>query len=585
MPIPPVAIDSPPIIVNAERWERDYRQSTSSISHYTEEDFVSSGATTVSEFLKTQAGLNLYTSGAFGKASSLFLRGTSNRHTLVLIDGVRATDLTAIGGGSRLEFLGLQGISEIEILKGSQSVLYGPEAIGGVINITTKKEAKGSAEIRYGSFEDKGVSASLGWEKDRLFYQLNANWRDVEGISAFNEKKGETTPDGLNSVNVDSYLRYEGDKRSVSLQARFQDNEFGYDNFGSDGNNEANYQTYSVASLYEEKGLGFFKPRLQVEYRGVKRDIIQRGSSSSTFLYDGESYRGELTLPFIFSVNSLENNLLFGVNYEKEWTDNLGGVVTGENERVRTGTFLNNRFQVKDIFWEVGGRYEDYTVGGNQGTYRLAVGVNVGNWTFKASQATGFKVASLYQSFSSFGSLQLNPETSLSRELGLTYSSNKTLLDFSVYNLEYENFIDYDTGTNRYKNLSALENNGFELSGEQHFDHFSLRGGYQYLLSRNPDTGRLAPRRAKKRVNLSGTLYPLDRLSVTLSGVYVGERNETDSSRMPSYLLFNASIDYQFLKTHITLSVNNLLDREYEEQRSFGTPDRNFLLSLRRNLF
>ncbi len=573
-----------PITISAERWERPYSESTSSVSLYTEEDFENSGTQTVADFLKTQAVANIYTSGAYGKASTLSLRGTSNRHTLVIVDGVRTTDLTAIGGGSRLEFLSLENLESIEILRGSQGVIYGAEAIGGVVKITTKKNSKKSAQVSYGSFKDKRMALNLGHHQQENHFQFNGTFQDVEGISARAERAGGTAPDGLKNINLRPSFTHSNPSREFSINAFYQRSEFGFDDFSAEANNEGIYESYWFNARYVEKSKELLNPEIHLDYRKVEREVIQRGSFPSTFLYDGNQLRAEITNPVTLKRGDLNFEVLPGLTFEREESKNLGTSLGEGKERERKAFFLNTRLSYQEVFFELGGREEDYSIGGDKGLYRIALGYKpFKGLTLKASQATGFRVASLYQSFSQYGNINLEPESSLSREVGLYAQYENTFLDLSLFDLEYDNFIDYDSGNNRYENIGALENKGVEIALEKRFKRGSIKASYNYLVSRNPVTRELAPRRAKKRANLVVNFSPLEKLSLTASAQYVGERLETDKSRMPSYTLVNLAGSYRWDRTTVSLALNNLFNRDYEEQRFLETPNFNYLLTLKQD--
>ena len=160
------------VVVTAERIDRSYSDSTSTITHVSSEEIDRSGSSDVADLLRAKAGIQVNSNGGAGKSTSLFLRGTDSRHTLVLIDDVEVVDTTSIANTPRLEFISLDSVESVEVLKGSQSVLYGSQAIGGVLKINSKKlSGKKETFIKagYGSFNDKRLSfLTLGGDKDKV---------------------------------------------------------------------------------------------------------------------------------------------------------------------------------------------------------------------------------------------------------------------------------------------------------------------------------------------------------------------------------------------------------------------------------
>lgn len=578
------ANDNQPIVVTAERFQRSYDESISSIIKIDEEEISESGSTNVADLLKQQAGLNLFTNGAFGKASSLFLRGTSNRHTLILIDGVRVTDITAIGGGARLEFLNTSDIESIEILKGSQGVLYGAEAIGGVINITTKQGLKHNARALVGSFGQQGLSGNTGYKKDDFVVQFNFSGERSTGISTFNEKK-TTNPDNAEKDGHEtSTLKFKvsnkfGDHK-VGATFRYQDSSSDFDSSSSDViGNETKYQTNLAGANWAYSINKLFNLETKAEFRTVKSNSIV---GTSNFEYEGTDQRVELSNKS-FIGNHLE--FISGISIEKEVAKALGSQLSQDIGRERISLYSQGRFEKDNFFIEFGGRGEKIQFVETKGLYRVALGKRVGNWTFKAHQATGFRVPSLYQSFSSFGNRDLQVEESNSQELGAFYQKGIFSGEVSLFRIRYSNFIDYDSATNGYLNLGAQENRGVEVNGQVTFEKFQAGLEANILRAYNPVTGAYALRRPRQRYSFNLRYQVLPKYFLGVNGQYVGARNDTSQFRLPSYLTFDTSLGYNSDVDKIMLQVRNLFDREYEEIKNFGTPDRNFLLTWERSFF
>lgn len=578
-----------PIIVSAEKFERPYEKSTSTILKLEREEIEKSGATNVADLLKTQAGVTLLSSGPFGKASSLFIRGTSNRHTLVIIDGMRVTDLTAIGGGSRLEFLSTANIESIEVLKGSQGVLYGGEAIGGVLKITTKDKVSGSNASRFklgaGSFGQFSLGAISNLSPKKDLGLLQVSHERADGISAYSEARSPNAElDGFETTNV----RYKKDlkfkKVSWQLETFFQDSSSEFDSSTGDvTGNETSYQTHGAQGLMELDLYDALKPQVSLEYRRIKTDS-QVASSNSLFIYDGSSVRTELNLPWLVS-ESFE--VLTGLSGEREIADALDSRFISSKSRDRYSLFSQARKEWGGIFTEAGARFESIESIDKRALYRVAFGFNYGNWTFKAHQATGFKAPSLYQNFSVYGNRDLVVERSLSREISALYVNREQAYQFelSLFSIDYSNFVDFDNSTNRYENLGAQENYGLEASTSFKLLNATVNWESNLLRAYNPDTGSYALRRPRQRHSFGLERALSYRWLGRLSGIYVGEREERSRIRMPSYLTFDLHFAYNEdpnTDERVLVDFKNILNREYEEIRNFATPGQNILVTWER---
>ncbi|MCF8057892.1 MAG: TonB-dependent receptor [Bacteriovoracaceae bacterium] len=574
-----------PIIVTAEKFVRDYSQSTSSILKISEKTIERSGATNVAELLKQVADINLFTSGSFGKASSLFLRGTSNRHTLVLVDGVRVTDLTAIGGGSRLEFLNTQNIESIEILKGSQGVLYGAEAIGGVIKITTK--GKNQVMGQLGSFQQHALSGDFNLSKGKRETQLSLSHDKARGISSFNEKKVlMAEKDGYENFNLKLNLGQKYKGHVYKLNSAFQKSESDFDSTTADvSGNMTNYQTNLVSFSWLKSYSELINPNFLFEKRSVKTDsTIIFNNSSTLYQYSGDTTRAEL-----INKSYLTDKIDFisGAHFEREKTESLDTKFLKDRSRERMSAYGHFRYDTDlsfgEIFVETGGRFESIQNVDDESLYRVALGLKRGDLTLKFNQSTGFKAPSLYQNFSSFGSMNLKVEKSKSKEISIFYKKAQYQLEASYFDIFYSNFIDFDSLQNRYANLGAQNNKGVELMLSGEIKKSTVALSANFLRATNPNTGEYALRRPRQKFTLNIDTPFKKSFNLGLNGSYVGSRQDVGNIRMPSFLTFDTFLAYSDSMNKVSLFVKNILNREYEEIRNFGTPDRNFLLAYGRS--
>lgn len=576
-----------PIIVTGDQFERPYRESTSSIELITREQIEQSGLDSVVDLLKQSVGLSVPTNGPFGKASSVQIRGADARHTLVLIDGVRATDITSISGGARLEFLSLDQVESIEILRGSQSVLYGSEAIGGVLKIQTRRPEKksSSARMAYGSYDNKQGSFSsrnklkvMGLE---VSYLLGASLQKVDGISAFDAKKSiSADEDGLDQADLVGKLILKKGKHELIAGVQSIDSDYEYDDATADNpTNEGEYESLQFFSRYSLSQSDYLNFEVTFTSKSVNRRLYGENSFGRfSFLYQGKFRRVEAKnrMKLVTGGDSI-----IGVEYERESVEALDSILSQERIRERLASYINHYQKWGKLFGEVGVRGERFQFGGEKLVYKSAFGYLWGDFTFKGSYATGFKAPSLYQSFNTFSpSQELDLEESRSSELSILFQTQKTLVELTGFEIRYESFIDFDSPLNRYINRGDFVLRGLEASAEYQKNHWLFKGAYTLTRSKDRSTGESLIRRPKHKIDGSFVYNYQSLYSVGGQFNFVGKRQEINNQELPSYMTMGIVLMRSWKMLKIRLSLNNLLNKEYEEVLNFPARGRNYLVSL-----
>ena len=197
-----------PVVVTASRYEQNLDDTLSSTTLITRKDIEESNALTLEDLLSDVTGLDVKQSGAYGKTSSIYMRGTNSTHILTMIDGIKLHSATL--GGTSFQHIPLSQIERIEIVRGPRSGLYGSEAVGGVIQIFTrsgKTKPAASFSIGQGSNNTSKINAGFSGRNDKLRYSLFASQFDTDGIDA----KTHTTAndkDGYDRKSISSSLSY-----------------------------------------------------------------------------------------------------------------------------------------------------------------------------------------------------------------------------------------------------------------------------------------------------------------------------------------------------------------------------------------
>jgi len=573
-------LSSQPILVLGDSSERAYPERTSSSVLISSEEIDALNVNRVDELLRQTRGIQLQGNGAFGKATSFFIRGTDSRHTLVLIDGVRSTDVTAIGGGSRLEFLNTEDIEEIEILKGSQSVLYGSEAIGGVIKIKTRSGKADSRKTRLnfgvGSFGRRSGSFVTSIPKEKFNIKIFGKVEDVEGYSAFNENKVPIADDD-GYGNQEIGLRIDGVlgtvKSSIGVDRVQSQSEFD-DNNGDNTSNKSEFQQTRSHLLLSKQFNDVFKMDLFISTQAIERDIL---SSGTKYLYKGNFSRYEL----LNTVQLFKGELKVGAVFEQERVKSLGSKLRQTKKRDQSSAYSNYYKKMGIFFGEAGLRLVNNQFFDNTRVYRVGLGLKLSDIvSLKASHATGFKSPSLFQNFGTFGgNIDLKPENSRSNEVSILFSKDNLEIEASIFENKIKNFIDYDSTTNNYLNFGSFLNRGYEASFQTEQESLSLKGSYTFLNSRDLRSGAYLARRARHigKIDLDFKLTSPFHLGIGVQ--YVGKREEPTGEIMPRYVIPSLRGSYNSRIGKFLLSIGNLVDKDYEEVRNFPMPGLNFNLS------
>lgn len=594
------------IVVTATRIETASREVGSSITVITNQQIEEGQNTTVLEVLRTVPSLDVIRSGGPGGQTSVFIRGAQSEHTLVLIDGVEMNDPITPGRSCDFASLTTDNIERIEIIRGPQSILYGSDAIGGVINIITKRgkgTPRGFMSAEGGSFntftEKAGVSGGNQWTN----YSLGIYHWDTDGISAASEKDGNHEKDGYENTSISTKLGVTpAENFDADFILRYINAKADIDNFGGVGGDDPNnkedleqlfFRTQARLSLFNdlwEQELGFFLTDLDRDYRnGTDADHPSDLDRSS---YDGK------ILKFDWQHNLYlheTNTLTLGIENEEEkgkskyYSESAWGPYTSrfkEKTARTTGYYLQDQIKLWDSwFTTLGVRMDDHSRFGSETTYRItsAYLIQQTGTKLKGSLGTGFKAPTLYQLYSQYGEKNLDPEESTGWDIGMEQSlfDKKLILGVTYFSNKFDELIEFESGTSKYINVAEAETQGVEVfASVRPNDDLTFRASYTYTDTENKETGEDLLRRAQNKFGLNVNYQFMDKGNVNLSLFYVGKRDDNDYSTWPAtrveldnYVLANLAASYDITRNiQVFGRVENFLDEDYEEVKGFGTP-------------
>ena len=564
-----------PVVVTATRTSTPLSQVASSVTVITAEEIEAKQQPLVVDVLRSVPGVYVARNGGPGGTTSIYLRGTDNKHTLVMIDGVELGDPSSPGATVNLTNLAAINIERIEVVRGAQSVLYGSDAIGGVINIITKKGNKkptGFASIEGGSFNTwigKG-GFSVASEAGHLSFAVANSHSD--GFSAANENNGNTEDDGYKntSFSLNGGAR-PSDILEINLSANYSDAEYDMDGFAwGIGPVDADETAFTNTLTGHIEGVfHLLQDRWQLQL-GSSLTKIDRDYPDSSWAkaYDGKKTKFELGNSF--TVNE-QHTLVFGTETETETAE----TDTGIDEDATTNAFyLQDEFIAGSFNATVGIRHDRHDDFGSKTTWRISSGYSMATTgtRLKGSVGTGFKAPSLYQLFDSYyGNQNLKAETSLGYDFGIEqgFFDHSLILQVTWFHNDIDDYIQWDpTG---YQNTGSITTQGIETSLELYPAEFiDLRLNYTYTDSEDKDGNRLL-RRPLHTGNFDLNFHFLEDKMVNFNILYIGERDDSNET-LDDYILVNLSASHQITDNcKIFGRVDNLFDEDYEEVAGYGT--------------
>ncbi len=622
-------IEAGEVVVSATKTPVPVSQVTSAVEVITGEELQRRQIRTVVDALRLSQGLSVFSNGGPGSSATVRIRGSSSDQVLVLIDGAIMNSATL--GSFNFSNLTTDNIERIEILRGAQSMLWGADAMGGVINITTKKGGaapSASGFIEYGSFSSLREGLQASGQKGPMDVSAALSRWDVTSFSAVNYRRGASERDGFHnwqgSTRIGVTLPRDGrlDLTFRLLQGRINfDNGFapGFDVLGA----YSNSQQFVYGASYQQPINSWWNQSLtltrQTETLGTVSGTTQRnlltGAISTPFGGQSEintvSNRVEWQHNFQVAKPLL---LTAGYQYRDQQGENLNtaaNTVTFNNKSLSSHAgFAQAQLNVWDRVFATGGvRVDDYNVFGTATTYRATAGYlhQETGTKIRGSYATGFRAPTINQLFfPDFGNTNLKPERSQSMDVGVDQYllSNRLTLSAGYFWNRYRDMIVAQQsatvcGVGPFgpnfcaQNIGLVGTKGWEVSvkyallkdlpGVKRLD---LQAQYTNTLTRNlgEEAGNRVPRIPVDQWSLILSYQPIEPLMVTLEGRYVGSRFEdvSNTQKLNAFDVWNLTANYEVVKGVQTyLRAENLFNEKYEEILNFGTPVRSVFAGVR----
>jgi vitamin B12 transporter len=568
--------------------ENSKAETGTAITVFTEKDIEKLQAKTVADVLQNAPGVSVASNGGIGHRTSVFIRGSASSNTVVVIDGVKVSDQSSASGGFDFAHLMADGIAQIEVIRGSQSALWGSDALGGVINITTKKGKQGihtSADIEFGGNDYAKQFVNINGATSKAHYSLSASNLSTEGISAQTGSDDDPDDDGYRNKMASLKGGYQFSPTfSIDGVMRYTDSKSEYDAYGyASGQDNDVYGTYTnrLAKINTRLNLleNRLNNRLSFSYSDTSSENFDpQGYYGSYTENSGETLKAEIQSDYLLTVDDFKHRFTIAGELQNDSYLPWNGGSTPEEQKMDSSSIIGE-YHVNwhdKVFFTGSARYDANSEFDNTSTYKLALSA----WASKtirlhASHGTGVKNPTFSQLFGYYATPDLDPETSISTDAGIEYNflDQNGYIDLTFFDAQYNDGIRWNSSTYGYENQDEKVL-GIELSSSfVVLKNLSLNSQYTYLNTEDgTDDKNELIRRPKHSASLTSTYHYTSKLNATIGINYVGERLDYGNIELDDYTLVNLSANYQITdRFSIYGKIENLFDKDYVVITDYGT--------------
>lgn len=587
-------IELDPITLSANRTETETSRTGTSVSMVDAADVQATGALSPLQALADLPGISVSQQGGLGQSANLRIRGADNRYIAVYFDGIRITDPSATQ--TALDFGALPGmdIARIEVLRGTQSALWGGSAVGGVINLySAEPVADGTQQevaVQMGSMGTAALSYSLTQKTADLETALTISHSRTDGYSAATVG---TEKDGGEVSRLSLTAKYHvNDVLTLGAAAFAQ-----YSHVDYDGYDPVFYTLEDQANTMRRHETG---ARLFAE--------VQAGNTSHLFdltRYDlGRRYDDEVspgtydatrtTIGWTATTDVSEGfKLVYGADWMREEA-RYSNLTSGNADTRQYGAFAQALWAPRDdLDLAATLRRDEHSAYGGFTSGRLALAWRpTEGTTLRAAVATGFRAPSIdelygdYAAFFFHGNADLTPEESTSYELGIEQEFGAARLSATLFRLNIDNLIATSADYSTLENVAGTSvRQGVELGGAMDLgDRVTLGLSYTYIEAHRPNGARLAlvPRH-DLTLKLDAKVTQRMKAGVSVHSV-ADRRNDLATTTMPDYTVVDARISYDLDGgAQVWGGIGNLFDEDYQTSDGFAAPGRTVYVGLRKS--
>lgn len=570
-PISAIAESIDTIIVTATRSSIPTKNATVPVTIIDREQIELSLAKDLSQILRFEAGLDIGRNGGPGQATSLFLRGTESNHTLVLVDGVRINPGTI--GGAAFQNINPKIIERIEIVKGARSALYGTDAIGGVINIITKKVNSDfiNTSVGFGSYNNKTALFEMGYNNKITEFGVTVNSNKTDGYQ----------------IRSDSDIKrgYENLTSNFYIKRNIQDNELTLRHFRTNGKIE--YLDFMLSPLDQD----FINESLAIEFNSnsdsqinskilissIKDDIKQ--NQSTDYVYSKRNvFDGQVTY------NTEYHNIIAGLYVSDEEASSYAWG-SGFNEDTRSNAiFLQDSISEGKHRVFIAARYIDHVTFGNEMLWNAEYGFDINDRiAINGSTGHAYRAPDATDRYGYGGNIHLLPEISDDIQLNVEYRiDSNTSYRLELFNTKINNLIEYDYYSDKMLNIGKASMRGMQIGYKLNHEKYSIRADYINQRAKNDIDKNDLLRRPKQSITIN-IARELNQHRLGLS-ILASEKRKDFGVILPGYAIVNLTGQFTISQnTTINAQIENLLNKKYETAENYKMQGRSVFFDITHN--
>jgi len=570
-----------PILVTATRTAQSADETLASVTVIGREEIERSQALDVAGLLRLFAGLEISRNGGPGQVSTLFTRGTDSNHTLILLDGVRINPGTI--GGAPLQNINPEMIERIEVVRGPRSTLYGSDAIGGVVQIFTRRtqqELAGHGYVGTGSDSTQIAGASLQGTRNNFRAGIDLGYLNSDG---FPTRTASNIDRGHDNLNTNAYFGYGNSDWDADISYwRAEGNTDYLDFFLTPVDQD--FENSVAAITLRGKSLGFWLPTLKLSH--MEEHIQEQQSDDFT-----RTRRNVLDWQNDFAIDD-KHLLTAGLYIMREETDSLSFGTGFDEDTDVDAVFAQDQIQFGKHKLLLASRYTDHDSFDDKVTWNIAYGYRFNPATnLFASMGTAFRAPDATDRFGFGGNPDLDAETSENIEIGVQHrigprhsihitAFQNEIDDLIVFN-DPDGFLGPIEGRN--ENVENARIRGIEMQYKLQRQNLSVQIEAILQDPENRDTGNNLARRAERSITMNA-YYDFGRFQAGVEWLASSDRRDSDfnDADLPGYGLVNVNLNLPLTK-ELTMQgkIENLFDKEYFLADSFNSQDRAFFATLR----
>lgn len=522
-------------------------------------DFLNNAlAKDLTSLLKNNLAIDVSNNGGMGQLSSIFLRGSNSNHTLVKINGIKINPSTA--GGASVYNLDTQLINTVEIGYGPLSAIHGSNAIGGVIDISTKSQSKSvktALGLSLGPDEFRKYIFKTNQEiSDNIFFNISASNSKTDGFPSLSNSDLDR---GYENKTIISNIEFNSEFTNIELSSWSAEGDIEYLVFGSPTSQEYKNSAYGLEISNNFERLFFYEFNLS-----TSQDLIRQNDLNFLGLIDITNTKREF-VEFILSEFQVfgEGDLAFGINKEKENIDYSSYGTIYKKEINTKSIFASSSFEFQKNSFFSSVRSSNHDIYDDNLSWNVEGLRNLNSkWKMGLSRGSSFRSPVSSELYGFGGNIFLEPEINSSSEINIKQIRENSRLNISVFKNNVTNLIDFDYQDYVLKNITQTTNEGLEIRYKLLGNNWDINFTFRAQDPKD-NQGEQLLRRSKKSASFSLTKN-INGFTTSFNFSAFGKRKDFGDIRLPGYGLSNLSTSWVInKKLKFSLKLENVFDKDY----------------------